>query len=79
MEQKINEENIENNGVFCIDRRKAFAIKIIQRSDFLNPSHKNEIHLFSISVFLFRLIVKTMTKQTVFLNNFARKSVLGNF
>ena len=27
MEWKINEENIENNLVFCIDPRKAFAIK----------------------------------------------------
>ena len=27
MEQKINEENIENNLVFCIDPPKAFAIK----------------------------------------------------
>ena len=27
MEQKINEENIENNLVFCIDPRKTFAIK----------------------------------------------------
>ena len=25
MEQKINEENIDNNLVFCIDFRKAFA------------------------------------------------------
>ena len=31
MEQKINEENIENNLVFCIDPRKAFAIKSIPR------------------------------------------------
>ena len=28
------EENIENNRVFCIDRRKTFAIKSIQRSVF---------------------------------------------
>ena len=27
MGQKINEENIENNLVFCIEPRKAFAIK----------------------------------------------------
>ena len=33
-EQKINEENIENNLVFCIDPRKTFAIKSIQRSVF---------------------------------------------
>ena len=41
MEQKINEENIEN---------KAFAIKSIPRSVFRNPSHKNKLRLFSISV-----------------------------
>ena len=29
MEQKINEENIENNLVLCFDPRKAFAIKSI--------------------------------------------------
>ena len=50
MEQKINEENIENNLVFCIDRRKAFAIKSISRSVFRNPSHKKKIRMFSISV-----------------------------
>ena len=51
MEQKINEENIENNLVFCIDRRKAFAIKSIPRPVFQNPSHKKKkIRLSSISV-----------------------------
>ena len=50
MEQKINEENIENNIAFCIDSRKAFAIKSIPRSVFRNPSHKNKVGLFSISV-----------------------------
>ena len=50
MERKINEENIENNLVFCIDARKAFAVKSIPRSVLRNPSHKNKIHLFSISV-----------------------------
>ena len=59
MEQKINEENIENNLVFCIDPRKAFAIKLISRSVFRNPSHKNKIRLFSISVkYLFRFLYK---------------------
>ena len=43
MEQKINKENIENNLVFCIDLRKAFAIKSISRSAFRNTSHKNKI------------------------------------
>ena len=75
MEQKINKENIENNLVFCIDARKAFAIKPIPRSVFRNPSHKNKIRLFSISVkFGFRFLYKTTTKQTVYLKNFARKS-----
>ena len=49
MEQKINKENIENNLKFCIDSRKALAIKSIPRSVFRNPSHKNKIRLFSIS------------------------------
>ena len=75
MEEKIKEEHIENNIVFCIDRRKTFAIESIQRYDFLNPLHKNKIRLFSISVFFyFGLFFKTKTKQTVYLNNFARKS-----
>ena len=50
MEQKINEENIENNLVFCIDPRKAFEIKSIPRSVFRNPLHQNKIRLFSFSV-----------------------------
>ena len=50
MEQKINEENIGDNLVFCIDPRKAFAIKSILRFVFRNPSHKNKIRLHSISV-----------------------------
>ena len=71
MEQIINKENIENNLVFCNDPRKAFAIKSILRSVFRNPSQNNKIRLFSISV---KLGYKTMTKQTVHLNNFARNS-----
>ena len=50
MEQIANEENIENNLVFCIDPPKAVAIKSIPRSVFRNPSHKNTIRLFSVSV-----------------------------
>ena len=50
MKQKINEENTENRLVFCIDPRKAYAIKLIPRSVFRNPSHKNKIRLFSIPV-----------------------------
>ena len=57
MEQKINIENIENDLVFCIDPRKAFAFKSIQRSVFRNPSLKNKIRLFSISLkFGFRFL-----------------------
>ena len=54
--EKINdgtendEENIGNNLVFCIDPRKAFAMKSIPRTVFRNPPHKNKIRLFSISV-----------------------------
>ena len=50
MEKKINEERIDNDVVFCIDPRKAFAIKSIPRSIFRNPSHKNKKRLFPISV-----------------------------
>ena len=38
-EQKISDENIESNLVFCIDPRKAFAIKSIPRSVFRNLLH----------------------------------------
>ena len=70
MEQKIDEDYIENNLVFCIDPRNAFAIKSKPGSVFRNPSH-NKIRPFSISLnFDFGL----MTKQAVYLNNFARKS-----
>ena len=55
----MNEENIENNLVFCIDPRKAFAIKSIPRSTFRNTSHKNKIRQFSISVkYSFRFLYK---------------------
>ena len=75
MEQKINEENIENNLEFCIDVGKALTIKSIPISVFRNPSYKNKIRLFSISVKLrFWFLYKTTTKQTVYLNDFARKS-----
>ena len=73
MELKINEENIENNLLFCIDPQKAFTIKSVPRSVFRNPSHTNKICLFLISVKLrFRFLYKIMTKQTVYLNNLAR-------
>ena len=41
MEQKINEENIENNFVFCIDPRKAFTIKSIQTDSFSHDVFKS--------------------------------------
>ena len=72
MEQEINEENIENNLVSCSDPQKAFAIKSTHapRLFFQNLSHKNKIRLFSISVkFGFSFLYKTMTKQTMCLNN----------
>ena len=47
MEQKIDEENIETNLVFCIDPRKAFPIKSVSRSDF---EIRHKIRLFSSSV-----------------------------
>ena len=53
MEHKINGENIEYNRVICIDRRKTFAIKSVQRSVFLNPSHQDKISLFSNSFVCF--------------------------
>ena len=71
MEQKIYEENFENYLLLSIHRKKPFAVKSIQRSVFRNLSHINEIRLFPISAFfLFRF---TMTKQTVYLNNFSNK------
>ena len=74
----INEEKTENNLVFCIDPRKTFAIKSISRSVFRNPSHKNKIRLFSISVKLwFRFLYKTMTKQTAYLDGSLTVILLG--
>ena len=43
-------KNIEDNLVFCIDPRKAFAVKSIPRSVFRNQSYKNKLRLFSILV-----------------------------
>ena len=47
MEQKLNVETIENNLVFCIDPRKAFAIKSI----FFEIRHIRTKYVY----FLFRL------------------------
>ena len=74
MEQKMNEEIIENNLVFCIDPRKAFAIKSVPRSVFRNTLHQNKIRFLFRLNFDFGFFIKTMTKQTVYLNNIARKS-----
>ena len=74
MEQKITEENIENNLVFCIDPRKALAINSVPRL-FFETWHirtKYIYFLFQLN-FDFGFLIKTMTKQTVYLNNFARK------
>ena len=49
MEQRTKEENIKNNLVLCIDRRKIFTIKLIQKSNFRNLLHMNKIRLLSIS------------------------------
>ena len=38
MEQKIKEENVEDNVFFCIDRRKTFAVKPLQKCLFRNTS-----------------------------------------
>ena len=62
LEQKIKEENIENNLVFSIDRRKRFALKSTQTIIiffFRNPSHENKIIMsIFISVFYFGLFIK---------------------
>ena len=71
MEQKMNEENIENNLVFCIESLEAFAIKSIPRSGFRNTSHKNHNYM---RIFYSGFFIKTMTKQTLYVNNFTRKS-----
>ena len=42
MELKINDGKFENNLVFCIDPRKALAVKSIPRPVFRNPSYKNK-------------------------------------
>ena len=68
LKQKIKEE-IENNLAFRIDRRNTFALNSTQKASLRNPSHKNNICLYSISVFFFfnfGLFIKTTTKQTVY-------------
>ena len=74
MEQKMNKENIEINLVFCIDPRKAFVIKSIPRSVFRNPSHKNKIRLFSISVkFGYRFLDKNHDETDCVSEQFLKK------
>ena len=74
MEQKINEESIGNNIVFYIDPQKALSVKSIPRSVFRNPSHKNKIRLFSISVnFLFRFLYKNHDETDCVSEQFRKK------
>ena len=75
MKQKINEENIETHLVFCIDPRKAFTIKSLPRfvSQIRHIRTKYVYFLFRLN-FDFWFLYKTMTKQTVYLNIFARKN-----
>ena len=75
MEQQINKENIEDNLVSCIDPRKALQSNQYQDL-FFEIRHirtKYNYFLFPLN-FDFGFFIKTMTKQTVYLNNFARKS-----
>ena len=59
MEQKISEENIESNLVFCIDPEKAFAIKSIPRSVFRNSSHRTKYGYFLLLLnFYFGFFIK---------------------
>ena len=75
MEQKINEENIENNLMFCIDPLKAFAIKSKQDLFFeIHHIRTKYIYFLGLLNFDFGFFIKTMTRQTVYPNNFARKS-----
>ena len=67
MEQKIIVENIENNRVFCIDSRKTYVMKSIEKIYFsksVTLEGNTSIFYFS---FFFGLFIKTMTKETVFL------------
>ena len=72
-----------NNIYIYIENKHAFVLTLEKHCNqintkicfFLNPSHKNKILLFSISVKMwFRFLYKTMTKQIVYLNNITRKS-----
>ena len=77
-EQKISEENIENDLVYLYDPPKHLQSNQYQDLFFeIRHTARNKICLFSISVkFCFWFIYKTMTKQTLYLNNVTiRKSV----
>ena len=51
---KIKEENVENNLVFRIDRRKTVPLKSTHKKNvFRNPSHKNKI----LSTFYFSILI----------------------
>ena len=72
MEQKINEKNIENNLVLCIDPRKAFAIKSIPRSVFRNPSHKNkQVGLWKALTVLYALNICCCVKTGIYQAKFS--------
>ena len=68
----MKEENIEDNLVFRINRRKTFALKLIQKNYF-SKSVTLEQNTF-IFYFICLLLVYYITKQTVYQNKFTRKS-----
>ena len=75
MEHKLNEENIEND--FVVYRlSKSICNQINTKTCFFrNPSHQNKYVYFLFRLnFDFGFFIKTKTKQTVYLNNIARKS-----
>ena len=73
MELKINEGKFENTLMLCIDPRKAFAIKSIPIFEIRHIRIKYVYFLFRLNLD-FDFLIKTMTKKTVYLNSYARKS-----
>ena len=58
MEQKMK-ENIEKKFVFCIESRKTYVIKSIQKSNFRNLSLEKNTYIFYFSLFFyFDLFIK---------------------
>ena len=75
MEEKINEENIENNPMFCNDPRKHLQSNQYQDPFFeIRQIRTNYVYFPFWLNFDFSFFIKSVTKQTVYLNNFARKS-----